>query len=583
MWTRDYGLDGLRLDAVFAIHDESEPHVLRELAEHVHAAKPGALVIAEEEPGDEEPIREWGFDAQWADELHHELHVLLTGETHGYYEGYGSVSGLARQLERPAAGRLVICAQNHDQVGNRAFGDRPEAGELRARASTLLFAPQTPLLFMARSTASGRRSCSSPTTTTRRSRRRPAADAARSSTSRTRPTPRTRRPSRRRSSRARSCRGCATSTATCWRCGAGCRRRSRPSRTTRPGRCARGAASTRSRSTSGRRRRASGDRGLARPPVPARPRLDGQGTNFSLFSERAERAELCLFDADDRETRVELTERTAFNWHCYVPGLGPGQRYGFRVHGPYEPTQGLRFNPAKLLLDPYGKAIEGPIGYDRANPLPYVRRRRRGFRARREDDAEAIPKCLVIDQGFDWEGVGKPDTPWHETVIYEVHVKGFTKRHPGVREDLRGTYAGLAADDAVAHLQELGVTAVELLPVHHIADEHFLFEKGLTNYWGYSTIGFFAPHCVVRGDGLGRRAGARVQGDGEGPAPRGIEVILDVVYNHTAEGNHLGPMLSFKGIDNRATTGSRPRTGASTWTSPARATASTRCTRACCG
>ena len=256
-------------------------------------------------------------------------------------------------------------------------------------------------------------------------------------------------------------------------------------------------------------------------PFPLGPVWDGQGTNFSLFSERAERVELCLFDADDRETRVELSERTAFNWHCYLPGVGPGQRYGYRVHGPYEPGAGPALQPGEAAARPVrASRSRARSATTAANPLPYVPGGDEDLELDDEDDADAIPKCLVIDQGFDWEGVGKPDTPWHETVIYEVHVKGFTKRHPGVREDLRGTYAGLASDDAIAHLQELGVTAVELLPIHHIADEHFLFEQGLTNYWGYSTIGFLAPHALVRGDGLGRRAGARVQGDGESPAPR---------------------------------------------------------------
>jgi isoamylase len=276
------------------------------------------------------------------------------------------------------------------------------------------------------------------------------------------------------------------------------------------------------------------------------------GTNFSIFSENAERVELCLFDADDRETRVELPERTAFNWHGFVPGLGPGQRYGFRVHGPYDPLRGHRFNPAKLLIDPYAKAIEGPIAYKRGNTLPYVPSGAEDADLQPDgaDDAAAIPKCVVIDESFYWEGDTRPDTPWHRTVIYEVHAKGFTKRRPDVREDLRGTYAGLASEEAIAYLQDLGVTAVELLPIHHIADEQFLVERGLTNYWGYSSIGYLAPHALYAATG---RAGEQVRefkGMVKALHRAGIEVILDVVYNHTAEGNHLGPMLAFKGVDN---------------------------------
>ena len=218
----------------------------------------------------------------------------------------------------------------------------------------------------------------------------------------------------------------------------------------------------------------------------------GGGTNFSLFSEHAERVELCLFDADDNEERVELTERTAFNWHGYLPGVGPGQRYGFRVHGPYDPRTGRRFNAAKLLIDPYAKAVDGAIDWDAANVLPYVATGAddADLTPDDEDDAAAIPKSRVIDPSFDWEDDEwvRPRTPWHETVIYEVHVKGFTKLHEGVREDLRGTYGGLASEASVAYLKSLGVTAVELLPVHHIVDEGFLHDRGLTNYWGYSTI-----------------------------------------------------------------------------------------------
>ena len=286
-------------------------------------------------------------------------------------------------------------------------------------------------------------------------------------------------------------------------------------------------------------------------PFPLGATWDGEGTNFSIFSENAGHVELCLFDEHDHETRLPLTERGEFNWHCYLPEVGPGQRYGYRVHGPWEPEQGHRFNPHKLLIDPYAKAIEGPVDFDAANTLPYVPGGEDAdLEADDEDDAAAIPKCVVVDPAFDWEGDWHLSTPWHETVIYEVHTKGFTQRHPGVREDLRGTYASLASEEAIAHFRSLGVTAVELLPIHHIADEHNLVERGLTNYWGYSSIGYLAPHALYSATGT---AGAQVRefkGMVKALHRAGIEVILDVVYNHTAEGNHLGPMLGFKGVDN---------------------------------
>jgi isoamylase len=289
-------------------------------------------------------------------------------------------------------------------------------------------------------------------------------------------------------------------------------------------------------------------------PFPLGAAWDGGGTNFALFSENATRVELCLFDVDGIEERVELTETTAYVWHGYLPLVGPGQRYGYRVHGPYAPDDGHRFNPSKLLLDPYAKSIEGPILFDAANVLPYVPSGEEDadLEPDDEDDADAIPKCVVIDPRFDWEGDRRLHTPWHETVIYETHVKGFTMRRPGVREDLRGTYAGLASEAAIAHLRELGVTAVELLPVHHIADEDFLHPKGLTNYWGYSSIGYFAPHSSYAATGEGGQEVREFKGMVKALHRAGIEVILDVVYNHTAEGNHLGPMLCFRGVDNRS-------------------------------
>jgi isoamylase len=284
---------------------------------------------------------------------------------------------------------------------------------------------------------------------------------------------------------------------------------------------------------------------------PLGPTWDGSGTNFSAFSENAERVELCLFDEAGDETRIEVTERTAHNWHCYVPGIGPGQRYGYRVHGPYDPAAGQRFNPIKLLIDPYAKAIDGTIRWHEANVLPYVPSDAddADLEPDDEDDADAIPKSVVIDPQFDWEDDRRPNWRRHETVIYETHVKGFTMTHPGVRDDLRGTYAGLASDEAIAHLTSLGVTAVELLPVHHIADESFLVDKNLTNYWGYSSIGYFAPHSEYAASNDQVR---EFKGMVKALHRAGIEVILDVVYNHTAEGNHLGPMLAFKGVDNQS-------------------------------
>jgi isoamylase len=286
-------------------------------------------------------------------------------------------------------------------------------------------------------------------------------------------------------------------------------------------------------------------------PFPLGATWDGEGTNFSVFSENAERVELCLF-ADGGETRVPMREHTAFNWHCYLPGVGPGTLYGVRVHGPYAPEQGHRFNPAKLLIDPYAKAIEGPVRWELANVLPYPPdgTEDADLEPDDEDDADAMPKCVVVDPSFYWEGEVPPRTPWHETVIYEVHVKGFTQRLPDVREDLRGTYAGLASEPALAYLRELGVTAVELLPVHHIVDEHFLLGRGLTNYWGYSSIGYLAPHAGYAATGTRGEQVREFKGMVKALHGAGIEVILDVVYNHTAEGNHLGPMLAFRGVDN---------------------------------
>jgi isoamylase len=286
-------------------------------------------------------------------------------------------------------------------------------------------------------------------------------------------------------------------------------------------------------------------------PFPLGAIWDGDGTNFALFSEHAEHVELCLFDSDDHETRITVRERTAFHWHCYLPGVGPGQRYGYRVHGPYDPKAGHRFNPRKLLIDPYAKAIDGPVGYRVANVLPYVPDGDDAdLVADDEDDQDAIPKSVVVSEHFDWEGDRSPRHPWNETIIYEAHVKGFTQRHPRIREDLRGTYAALASDEAIAHLVDLGITAVELLPVHQIADEAHLVDKGLSNYWGYSSIGYLAPHSEYAATGRRGQQLAEFKGMVKALHAAGIEVILDVVYNHTAEGNHLGPLLSFRGIDN---------------------------------
>jgi len=289
-------------------------------------------------------------------------------------------------------------------------------------------------------------------------------------------------------------------------------------------------------------------------PFPLGATWDGKGTNFSLFSEHATMVELCLFD-DNRERRIKLPYRTAHNWHGYFPAIGPGSRYGYRVHGPFDPEEGQRFNPSKLLLDPYAKAIDGPVDWAQANTLPYVpdpENPDADLELDDENSAPAMPRCVVVDPHFDWGGEVSPRRPWNETIIYEAHVKGFTKSNDSVREDLRGTYAGLASDAALAYLKELGVTAIELLPVHAIIDESFLADRGLTNYWGYSSIGYLAPHAMYSASGVHGEQVLEFKGMVKALHAAGIEVILDVVYNHTAEGNHLGPMLSFKGVDNQA-------------------------------
>jgi isoamylase len=274
---------------------------------------------------------------------------------------------------------------------------------------------------------------------------------------------------------------------------------------------------------------------------------DGVGTNFALFSEVAERVELCLFGSGGAETRIPLHEVDGFVWHGYLPGVGPGQRYGYRVHGPYDPAAGQRCNPAKLLLDPYAKAIEGGVRWDQAvYAYPF------GHPDQRDDSDSGpyVPRCVVINPFFDWGSDRHPRTPYHETVIYEAHVRGLTKLHPDIPESQRGTYQGLAQPAVIEHLHRLGITAVELMPVHQFIDDAVLVERGLANYWGYNTIGFFAPHNRYAASGARGQQVQEFKSMVRTLHEAGIEVILDVVYNHTAEGNHLGPTLSFRGIDN---------------------------------
>jgi glycogen operon protein len=285
-------------------------------------------------------------------------------------------------------------------------------------------------------------------------------------------------------------------------------------------------------------------------PLPLGATPDGSGTNFSVFSEVATRVELCLFDDDGIERRVDLPEVTAFCWHGYVPGIGPGQRYGLRVHGPWDPPSGHWCNPAKLLLDPYARAIAGQVAWDPA-VFPYRLDDPDGPPSE-ADSAAFVPRSIVADVRFDWGGDRPPKTPLHETLIYEAHVRGFTMRHPGVPDALRGTYAGLAHPAAIEHLTRLGVTAVELMPVHQFVHDAHVVERGFRNYWGYNSIGYLAPHNEYAASGQRGQQIREFKEMVKALHAAGLEVILDVVYNHTAEGNHLGPMLAFKGIDNAA-------------------------------
>ena len=284
-------------------------------------------------------------------------------------------------------------------------------------------------------------------------------------------------------------------------------------------------------------------------PHPLGVRLDGDGVNVALFSEVATSVDVCLFDDDGRERRITLPERTGHVHHGYVPGVRAGQRYGFRVDGPWNPAAGQRCNPAKLLIDPYALAIDGDltlgpelVGHTVADP------HRRDLR----DDAALVPKCIVVDPAFDWDGDVPPATPLDRTVVYEANVRGLSKTHPDVPDELRGTYAGLAHEAVVGHLVDLGVTAIELLPVHHFLGEGFLAEHGLSNYWGYSTIGFLAPHGAYAAAGGRGEQVAEFKHMVKTLHRAGIEVFLDVVYNHTNEGNERGPTLSLRGIDNAA-------------------------------
>ncbi len=527
MWVHDLHLDGLRLDAVHAIFDQSAEHVVAELARRVHAVRPEALVIAESGLNDPKVVRAaadggWGCDAAWADDVHHAVRTLVTDEREGYYAEFGALGDLAhafrdphihdgrwsafrkRRFGAPAAGcppeRFVVFDQNHDQVGNRALGDRLPPSARPLAAFCTLLSPYTPLLFMGEEY--GERAPFQFFTdhideeiaiATREGRRREFASFARFAGEEV-PDPqdpatferskltrrgdpalrelyvnllRARRLLPRGSGRRRARRrGRVLAARPAWGVRVGDELRGgRAGR--RGGRAACRARHARGGGVAGRRlrdaatagRRARGDPAMSREcwpgePFPLGAVWDGQGTNFSLFSENAERVELCLFDADGHEERVEIVDQTAHNWHCYLPGVGPGQRYGYRVHGRYAPAEGHRFNPNKLLIDPYAKAIDGTVDWDAANALPYTPPEDGAtddadFEFDDEDSAPAIPKCVVVDESFNWEDDRPPRRPWTETIIYETHVKGLTKQFPGLPPELQGTYAGLASDEMV--------------------------------------------------------------------------------------------------------------------------------------
>ncbi|MBI3054925.1 MAG: glycogen debranching protein GlgX [Betaproteobacteria bacterium] len=283
-------------------------------------------------------------------------------------------------------------------------------------------------------------------------------------------------------------------------------------------------------------------------PYPRGATWDGEGVNFALFSAHAEKVELCIFDERGRRElqRIVLPEQTDQIWHCYLPEARPGMLYGYRVHGPYRPDEGHRFNSNKLLLDPYAKSLTGTIAWNDANFGYRIGHARADLSLDRRDSAAAMPKCRVIDPAFTWGDDRRPNVPWNDTVIYELHVKGYTMQHPEVPPQLRGTYAGLASAPIIEHLRRLGVTTVELMPVHTLIDDRRLVQKGLRNYWGYNSIGFFAPDNRYGG----QRPVSEFKTMVKTLHSSGIEVILDVVYNHTGEGDQMGPTLCFRGVDN---------------------------------
>ncbi len=288
-------------------------------------------------------------------------------------------------------------------------------------------------------------------------------------------------------------------------------------------------------------------------PYPLGATWDGAGVNFAIFSENASAVELCLFDAVDQRSGYEvltLGEVTGHVWHGYVPDLGPGQLYGYRIHGPFEPAAGLRFNPAKLLVDPYARALAGTVDWDAPVFAYRMGAEDADLTLDERDDAWGVPKGVVVDNAFDWADDRPLQTPWHQSIIYEAHVKGMTALHPNLAPALRGTYAGLASRPVIEHLQALGITAIELMPVHAFLDDKILLDKGLRNYWGYNTLNYFAPEARYSSSGDGGAQVDEFKAMVKALHRAGIEVILDVVYNHTAEGNQLGPTLSFRGIDN---------------------------------